>query len=152
MMATAKRIILCLWLILACVAHASAAVFGAPENRIWEFSKVGYDAIDHAGVDYDGLEKPSSAYEVVPSRAQSDIERPTEAQRTSFALFGRLLAANNPVGIPLKNNSARKLLICRGANKQQARETIASFDGQIYATQGRAGEAFTITETSLAAC
>jgi len=52
-------------------------------------------------------------------------------------------------GIALKNNSARKLLRSRGATKQQARETVASFDGQIYANKGRAGESFTITETSL---
>nr|WP_226895456.1 SpvB/TcaC N-terminal domain-containing protein [Luteolibacter marinus] len=51
-------------------------------------------------------------------------------------------------GIPLNNNSARKLLRSRGATKQQARQTVASFDGPITATQGRAGDAFTVTESS----
>lgn len=50
--------------------------------------------------------------------------------------------------IQLKNSSARNLLRSRGATKAQAREIVASFDGQIYATQGRMGEAFTITESS----
>lgn len=49
--------------------------------------------------------------------------------------------------IPLKNNSARKLLMARGATPKQAREVVSSFDGQIYATKGKAGDVFTITET-----
>ncbi len=51
--------------------------------------------------------------------------------------------------IPLKNNSVRKLLKSRGLSKQQARDIVNSFDGQIYARQGRTGEMFTITESAL---
>jgi hypothetical protein len=35
-MTAAKRIILCLWLVLLGVAHAPAAVLDADENRVWE--------------------------------------------------------------------------------------------------------------------
>lgn len=95
LMTTARRIVLFLWLVLLGAAHASAVVFHAPEDRIWEFFNIGYDAIDHTTVDYDGPEKLSSAYDVSPSRAQIDSERRGGAQGTSFALFGRLLAANS---------------------------------------------------------
>jgi RHS repeat-associated protein len=50
-------------------------------------------------------------------------------------------------GIPIKNNSARSLLKARGLSKQQQHEVVKSFDGQIYASQGRAGEQFVITES-----
>jgi hypothetical protein len=59
---------------------------------------------------------------------------------------GYCVATNR--GIPLSNNSARKLLQSRGASKQQARQVVASFDGQITATRGAAGDVFTITETA----
>lgn len=49
-------------------------------------------------------------------------------------------------GIPLKNNSARKLLQSRGADRSQARRTVDSFDGQIVANQGKKGDGFIITE------
>ncbi|MGJ7915271.1 RHS repeat-associated core domain-containing protein [Massilia sp. LXY-6] len=50
-------------------------------------------------------------------------------------------------GFPIKNNSARNLLKARGLSKQQQHEVVNSFDGQIYASQGRAGEQFVITES-----
>ena len=50
--------------------------------------------------------------------------------------------------IPLKNNSVRKLLNSRGLSKQQARDVVESFDGQIYATKGRTGEIFTAVEST----
>lgn len=68
------RILLLFWIVLLGIAHATAAAFPSPENRVWEFFNIGYDAIDHATVDYDGLEKLSSAYDVSPSRAQTDNE------------------------------------------------------------------------------
>nr|WP_240042448.1 RHS repeat-associated core domain-containing protein [Photorhabdus khanii] len=48
--------------------------------------------------------------------------------------------------IPLSRNSARNLLKNRGLNKQIQHDTINSFDGQIYASSGRQGDIFTITE------
>lgn len=45
-------------------------------------------------------------------------------------------------------DSVRKLLKSRELSKQQARDMVNSFDGQIYARQGRAGEGFTITESA----
>jgi RHS repeat-associated protein len=50
-------------------------------------------------------------------------------------------------GIPITNNSARKLLKSRGLSKQQQHEVVTSFDDQIYASHGHAGEQFTITES-----
>jgi hypothetical protein len=67
---------------------APAAVVPQSENRIWEFANVGYDAVAPLDVNCDGPEKLSSAYDVAPSRVQTDKARRTEAQRTSFALFG----------------------------------------------------------------
>jgi RHS repeat-associated protein len=54
-------------------------------------------------------------------------------------------------GIPIKNNTARNLLKARGLSKQQRQEVVSSFDGQIYASHGRAGEQFTITESDAGA-
>ncbi len=54
-------------------------------------------------------------------------------------------------GIPIKNNSARNLLKARGLSKQQQHEVVKSFDGQIYASHGRAGEQFVITESDAGA-
>ncbi|WP_420064953.1 RHS repeat-associated core domain-containing protein [Pectobacterium colocasium] len=48
--------------------------------------------------------------------------------------------------VPLSRNSARKLLKSRGLNKQIQHDTVNSFDGQIYASQGKKGDVFTITE------
>ncbi|QLK59753.1 DUF4150 domain-containing protein [Enterobacteriaceae bacterium Kacie_13] len=48
--------------------------------------------------------------------------------------------------IPISRNSARKLLKSRGLNKNIQHETINSFNGQIYASKGRQGDIFTITE------
>lgn len=61
---------------------------------------------------------------------------------------GKLAGCGTNNGIALKNNSVRKLLRSRGLSKQQAREVVTSFDGQIYAKRGRAGEVFTITESA----
>ena len=47
---------------------------------------------------------------------------------------------------PITRNSARKLLRSRGLNKQIQHDTINSFDGQIYASRGKPGDVFTITE------
>jgi len=58
------------------------------------------------------------------------------------------LCKGNKNSIPLKNNSVRKLLKSRGLSKQQSRDITSSFDGQIYVTQGRAGEGFIITESA----
>jgi hypothetical protein len=66
-----KRLVLYLWVVLLSVAHAPAAILHAPENGIWEFLNVGYDAVAHLNVGYDGSGKLSSAYDVAPSRAQS---------------------------------------------------------------------------------
>jgi len=54
-------------------------------------------------------------------------------------------------GIPIKNNSARKLLKARGLSKMQRQEVVSSFDGQIYASHGRTGEEFMITESKTGA-
>lgn len=54
-------------------------------------------------------------------------------------------------GTPIKNNPARNLLKARGLTKQQRQEVVSSFDGQIYASHGRAGEQFTITESDVGA-
>nr|WP_314546113.1 RHS repeat-associated core domain-containing protein [uncultured Massilia sp.] len=54
-------------------------------------------------------------------------------------------------GTPIKNNTARNLLKARGLSKQQRQEVVSSFDGQIYASHGRAGEQFTITESDAGA-
>lgn len=70
-----RKALLLLWLVLLGVGHSLAAIVHAPENRVWEFFNIRYDAIGHASVDYDGSEKPSSAYDVCPSRAQTDNER-----------------------------------------------------------------------------
>nr|WP_208281767.1 RHS repeat-associated core domain-containing protein [Massilia oculi] len=51
-------------------------------------------------------------------------------------------------GFPIKNNSARKLLKARGLSKAQQHEVVKSFDGQIYAAHGSAGEQFIITESA----
>ena len=53
-----------------------------------------------------------------------------------------------PPGIPLSNNSVRKLLLSRGLTKKQAREVVESFDGQIYARQGRTGDLLVVTEST----
>jgi len=58
------------------------------------------------------------------------------------------LCKGNKNSIPLNNNSVRKLLKSRGLSKQQARDITSSFDGQIYATPGRAGEGFIVTESA----
>lgn len=50
-------------------------------------------------------------------------------------------------GTPISNNSARKLLKSRELSKKQQHEVVNSFDGQIYASQGRAGDQFMITES-----
>jgi hypothetical protein len=50
--------------------------------------------------------------------------------------------------IPLKNNSVRKLLKSRGLTKQQAKDVVNSFKGQIYVRQGAAGDRFVVTESS----
>ena len=49
--------------------------------------------------------------------------------------------------IPIKNNSARNLLKKRGLSEMQQKEVVSSFDGQIFASQGRADEQFVITES-----
>ncbi len=49
--------------------------------------------------------------------------------------------------IPITRNNARQLLRSRGLSKQQQHEITNSFDGQIYASQGRAGDRFVITES-----
>ena len=48
---------------------------------------------------------------------------------------------------PITRNNARQLLRSRGLSKQQQHEITSSFDGQIHATQGRAGDQFLITES-----
>ncbi len=58
------------------------------------------------------------------------------------------LCKGNKNSIPLNNNSVRKLLKSRGLSKQQALDITSSFDGQIYATPGRAGERFIVTESA----
>ncbi|WP_233969061.1 RHS repeat-associated core domain-containing protein [Pectobacterium polaris] len=50
--------------------------------------------------------------------------------------------------VPLSRNSARKLLKSRGLDKKIQRETVNSFDGQIYASQGKKGDVFDITGSS----
>jgi RHS repeat-associated protein len=50
--------------------------------------------------------------------------------------------------VPIKNNSARKLLKSRGLTKEQQREIVGSFDGQIYVSQGRVGCKFVVTEST----
>jgi RHS repeat-associated protein len=52
-------------------------------------------------------------------------------------------------GMPVKNNSVRKLLKTRGLSKKQQQEVVGSFDGQIYATNGHAGDNFIVTESSV---
>ncbi|WP_426111648.1 RHS repeat-associated core domain-containing protein [Massilia sp. PWRC2] len=54
-------------------------------------------------------------------------------------------------GFPINNNSAKKLLRARGLSKIQQQEVVKSFDGQIYASPGLAGEQFTITESAAGA-
>jgi len=54
-------------------------------------------------------------------------------------------------GSPIKNNSARNLLKARGLSKTQQHEVINSFDGQIYASHGRAGDEFIIIESAAGA-
>lgn len=88
-----KRVILFLWLIFLGAAHASATVIHAPENRIWNFLTVGYDAVGSANIGYDDAGKSSSAYDVAPSRAHTDSERRFAEKHASFDPFGRLLAA-----------------------------------------------------------
>lgn len=51
-------------------------------------------------------------------------------------------------GFPIKNNTARNLLRARGLSKTQRQEVVSSFEGQIYASRGRIGEQFIITESS----
>ncbi|MCF7543293.1 RHS repeat-associated core domain-containing protein [Pseudomonas petrae] len=46
----------------------------------------------------------------------------------------------------ISRNSARKLLKSRGRDKKSQQETVDSFEGQIYATRGKKGDVFTITE------
>jgi RHS repeat-associated protein len=48
--------------------------------------------------------------------------------------------------IAISRNSARNLLRSRGLNKQIQHDTINSFEGPIYASRGKAGDVFTITE------
>lgn len=48
--------------------------------------------------------------------------------------------------IAITRNSARKLLKNRDLNKQIQYDIINSFDGQIYASRGKSGDVFTITE------
>ena len=52
------------------------------------------------------------------------------------------------LGTPIKRNTARQLLRSRGQSKQQQHEVVNSFEGQIYASQGKAGEQFMVTETT----
>jgi RHS repeat-associated protein len=47
----------------------------------------------------------------------------------------------------VSRNSARNLLKSRGLTKQQQRNTVESFDGQIYASRGKAGDQFVVTES-----
>jgi len=54
-------------------------------------------------------------------------------------------------GLPIKNNSARKLLKARGLSKTQRQEVVSSFDEQIYASQGPRDEKFVITESDVGA-
>lgn len=49
---------------------------------------------------------------------------------------------------PISRGNARKLLRERGLSKKRAGELVDSFEGQIYATKGKAGEVFAITESS----
>jgi len=51
-------------------------------------------------------------------------------------------------GFPIKNKTARNLLRARGLSKTQQQEVVSSFEGQIYASHGRIGEQFIITESS----
>jgi hypothetical protein len=88
-----RAVLLLLLFVLSGLFHVSAAVIPAPENRIWEFSNVGCDAVGLTNVGYDGSGKFSSAYDVASSRAQTDNERRSETQRASFASFVRFLAA-----------------------------------------------------------
>jgi hypothetical protein len=53
--------------------------------------------------------------------------------------------------LPIKNNSARKLLKARGLSKMQRQEVVSSFDEQIYASQGLRDEKFVITESDVGA-
>ncbi|MEC5408443.1 RHS repeat-associated core domain-containing protein [Paraburkholderia sp. MPAMCS5] len=50
-------------------------------------------------------------------------------------------------GTPITRNNARQLLRSRGLSRQQQHEMVDSFDGQIHASRGRAGDQFLITES-----
>ncbi|KKC99500.1 hypothetical protein [Photobacterium halotolerans] len=52
-------------------------------------------------------------------------------------------------GVEVSNNNARQLLESRGATPDQARDTVTSFEGEIKATPGKAGDKFVITETEI---
>ncbi len=92
-----KWLLLYIWLLLLGVVQAPCAVLDASQNRVREIFTADYDAIGRANIDYDGASKSFSDYDAAPPRAQTESERRTEAQRTSFALSGRLPAAK---GIP----------------------------------------------------
>jgi len=94
-METAKRIILYFWLAIFGVVDVHALVLLSAENRTRDFFNLGYDAVGRANIGYDGPEKSSLAYDVATSRAHTDSEKRSVAQRATFASFGRLLAAKN---------------------------------------------------------
>lgn len=50
--------------------------------------------------------------------------------------------------LPIKKNSARKLLKKQFLSKVQRQEVVSSFDGQIDASHGRSGEQLIITESA----
>lgn len=88
-----RAVVLALWLVIFGIAHASAAVFHAPENRIRDFPNAGYDSVGRTSINYDGSTKSSFAYDAAPSRVQTNSENRTGRTRVSFASFDRLLAA-----------------------------------------------------------
>jgi hypothetical protein len=117
-MEIARRLFLILWVILLSVAHAPAAILHAQENRVGKFFSIGYDAVAHLDVGYNDRGKLTSAYDVAPSRVQTDNERRREARRASFALFGRLLAARGTpqLALPTIRQAEGGLVIGRGSD------------------------------------
>jgi hypothetical protein len=103
--ATVKRILLFLLFVLLGSAHATAAAIHSSENRIWEISKIGYDAPSRTGDAYDGSSKSSSTYDVAPSRAQTDSNWWLEGNRDHFTPFGRLLAASRTLSFTFRGDS-----------------------------------------------
>ncbi len=72
----------------------------------------------------------------------------------AYQYAANAISWTDPLGLtprlttPVKRNTARQLLRSRGLSKQQQHEVVNSFEGQIYASQGREGDPFMVTETA----